>query len=133
MKLVWWMLSGSILSALFLTAITGMDMRLEIWFGMLGPLLCALVSWIAMERRYTRRPEHMTSLLIKAFITKMVFFAAYIVVLLSNEWVQAIPFAIIFTVYYLSLHVVEAVGLHRLQTAALSMSSDTLKDQLRNS
>ncbi len=133
MKLVWWMLSGSILSALCLTAIAGIDVRLEIWLGMLGPLLCALVSWIAMQRRYTRRPEGMTALLVKAFISKMVFFAAYIIVLLSNEWVQPIPFAILFTFYYLSLHVVEAVALHRLQTAALSMSSDTLKHQLRNS
>jgi hypothetical protein len=132
MKLTWWMLSGSILSSIVLTALLGADTGFEIWLGMLGPLLSALISWIAMQRYYTRRPGRMTSLLIKAFAAKMIFFAAYITVLLSKGWVRPIPFAISFTAYYLCLHIMEAIGLHRLQASAVSMSPDALRDQFRN-
>jgi energy-converting hydrogenase Eha subunit C len=84
---------------------------------MLGPLASALVSWIAMERQYLRSPAGMTSLLIKGFAAKMVFFAGYATVLLSSGLVQPIPFVISFMAYFISLHAIEAFGLRRLQTA----------------
>ena len=117
MKLFWWMLSGSVLSAVILTVLFDADIRLEIWLGMLGPFVSALVSWIAMERQYTRRPAGMTSLLIKAFAAKLVFFAGYVTVLLSIGFVQPIPFVVSFMAYFICLHAMEAIGLRRLQTA----------------
>lgn len=126
MKLIWWMLSGSVLSAVILTILLDADIRLEIWLGMLGPLVSALVSWIAMERQYLRNPRGMTSLLIKAFAAKMVFFAGYVTVLLSIGLVQPIPFVVSFTAYFISLHAVEAIGLHRLQTANPAAESGAL-------
>jgi hypothetical protein len=116
MKLVWWMLSGSILTALILTIPMKPEFRPELWVGMAGPLASAVVSWIAMHRQYFRRPEGMTALMVKAFAAKMIFFAGYITVLVSFGWVRPIPFVISFVCYFLALHGVEAIGLRRLQT-----------------
>ncbi len=124
MKLALWMPAGSILSALILTFVLHADIRLELWLGLLGPLATAVVSWIAMERQYSRRPQEMTRLLIKAFAAKMVFFAIYITVLLSLKLVKPYPFVISFTCYYLSLHIIETIGLYRLQAAGRSASRE---------
>jgi len=126
MKLIWWMLSGSVLSSIVVTLLFGADIRLEVWLGMLGPLAAALVSWIAMERQYLRNPAGMTSLLIKAFAAKMVFFAGYVTVLLSSGLVQPIPFVISLMAYFISLHAIEAIGLRRLQTANPPATSGAL-------
>jgi len=129
MKLVWWMLAGSILSSLVLSPLFGAEARLEIWLGMLGPLASAVASWIAMERQHLRRPEGMTRLMIRAFAAKMVFFAAYIAVLLRSGWVRPIPFVVSFMGYFLSLHAAEAFGLRRLQAAGLPASPGNLRGQ----
>ena len=124
MKLFWWMLSGSVLSAAILTVLLDANIRLEIWLGMLGPLVSALVSWLFMKRQYFRNPIGMTSLLIKAFAAKMVFFAGYVTVLLSIGLVQPIPFVVSFMAYFICLHAIEAAGLHRLQTAGPEAAPD---------
>jgi hypothetical protein len=132
MKLVWWMLTGSVISSLVLTTLVGSRTRIEIWMGMLGPLAAALASWIGMERQYKRRPEGLTGFMIKAFAIKMIFFALYITVLLSIRLVQPVPFVISFIGYFLSLHTVEAIGLRRLQAAGIAASSEIHQSQLRN-
>ncbi|HSW39303.1 MAG TPA: hypothetical protein VLL97_07415 [Acidobacteriota bacterium] len=119
MKLFRWMLAGSIISAFVLIAALGTELRNEIMFGMLGPLLSALVSWVFMIRQQQIDPHGMTRLLIKAFAVKVIFFAIYITVLISSNLVQTVPFALCFAGYYLCLHLVEALGLHRLQAAML--------------
>ena len=129
MKLVCWMLSGSVLTALILTILLKPEFRPELWIGMAGPLASAVVSWIAMQRQYIRRPEEMTALMIKAFAAKMIFFAGYITVLVSLGWVQPIPFVISFVCYFLALHGVEAFGLRRLQTTGRTGSPAELQGQ----
>jgi hypothetical protein len=119
MKFTVWMLSGSILvsfgiSTLFRNAAP------EIWLGMLGPLAAALASWIAIKRQFTKRPEELTGQLIKAFAAKMVFYPAYVSVLIKLGSVRPVPFVVSFLSYFVLLHVVEAIGLHRLQRAGLS-------------
>ena len=126
MKLFWWMLSGSVLSAIVATLLLGADIRLEIWLGMLGPLASALVSWVAMERQYHRRPAGMTSLMVKGFVAKMVFFAGYVTALLSTDLVEPIPFVVSFVTYFISLYAIEAIGLHRLQAANPAAASGAL-------
>lgn len=119
MKLVWWMLAGSIISAIAITMLPGVSAKLEIWLGMLGPLISAVASWIVMERQHHQRPQGMTRLLIKAFAAKMIFFGVYIAVFLGIRLVRPIPFVISFAGYYVALHIVEAIGLRHLQTAGL--------------
>jgi hypothetical protein len=120
MKFVLWMLLGSIVFSLILTVILGMGAGLEIWLGMPGPLASAIISWMAMQRQYAKRPEALTGMMIKSFAAKMIFFAVYITVFLKMGLVRPIPFVISFVGGFILLHSLEAIGLHRLQTAALS-------------
>jgi hypothetical protein len=120
MKLVWWMLSVSILSSLILALLLGIGRRIEIGLGMIGPLASAIASWIAIERRRLKRPEALTSIMIKSFAAKMVFFAAYVTVLLKSGLVRPNPFIVSFISCFVLLHGIEAIGLHRLQSAANS-------------
>lgn len=122
MKLLWWMLSGSALSALALSVFVEGAIRRDLWLGMLGPLAAALASWVAMKRMYGRRPAALTSLMIKAFAAKMMFFAAYVTVLVKTNAVQPAPFAISFVSYFILLHAIEAIGLQRLQATIASDS-----------
>jgi hypothetical protein len=124
MKLVWWMLSGSVLSCFLVMVVTGPKTRNDVWLGMLGPLAAAVVSWIAIERRYAGRPEALTGLLIRAFAAKMIFFAIYVSVLLKVGIVRPVPFVVSFMCYFVSLHVLEAIGLRRLLASALTAPSD---------
>jgi hypothetical protein len=132
MKLVWWMPAGSLLAALVLTVLIGPGIRPELWLGMLGPLASAVVSWIAMQRQHIRRPEGLTALMIKAFAAKMIFFAGYITVLVSFGLVQPIPFVVSFACYFIALHVMEAIGLRRLQTSGRTVPPVELQGQLKN-
>ena len=116
MKLIGWMLAGSLLSALVLAYIVVPGIRREIWFGMMGPLIPAVASWIAMQRQFTRGPEKMTALMIKAFAAKMIFFAVYITVLVVFGSVRPVPFVLSFAGYFIALHSMEAFGLRRLQS-----------------
>lgn len=126
MKLVWWMLSGSVLSSFVMVALFGAEIELEVWLGMLGPLTAALASWIVMERQHVRRRQGLTGVMIKAFAAKMIFFGAYIAILLGVRLVRPIPFVISFIGYFLLLHVIEVIGLRRLQADDLLTPSGAL-------
>jgi hypothetical protein len=114
MKLVWWMLVGSALSSLGITALFGAQIAPEVWLGMAAPLLAASGTWMAVERARRRHPEVVTALLIKGLLGKMVFFGAYVVAVVRAGIVRPFPFVISFTCYFLALHIIEAVCLHRL-------------------
>jgi hypothetical protein len=120
MKLVWWMISVSILSSLALSWVVGAGAGTELWFGMAGPLASAIVSWVAIERRRLKHPEALTGLMIKSFAAKMIFFAAYVAVLLKAGSMRPNPFAVSFIGYFILLHGMEAFGLHRIQSSANS-------------
>jgi hypothetical protein len=126
MKLFWWMLTGSLILSFALILLLGMELRYEVLFGMLGPLVSALVSWLLMIRQHEKNQLGMTRLLIRALAVKVVFFALYIIVLLNLNLVQPVPFALCFAGFYLILHMVEAMGLHRLQAAGFRDASPTI-------
>jgi hypothetical protein len=130
MKLVWWMVGGSVLAAAALT-LAPVSPR-AIWLGMLGPLAAAVVSWLLMLGRYRKKPRGMTRLLVQAFAAKMVFFAIYVIVALGVTRVEPVPFAISFAGFYLALHGAEAAGLYRLQARGLRQADASLRGPLKN-
>ncbi len=132
MKLIWWMLTGSLLTALALNFVLAQESRYELWFGMLGPLAAAVLSWIAMSRKYRKHPDRLTALMIKAFGAKMVFFAGYITVLVVFGSAEPIPFVCSFGFYFIALHTTEAIGLHRLHASSVPKHPVELQGQLKN-
>ena len=110
MKRVLWTAAVTVLSAVALATWIGRD----IWFGMAAPLIVFSVSWILVERVYRANPERLTSMMIGAVAGKLVFFGAYVGVVVGMLGVQPVPFAASFAGYFIALHMVEAFWLKRL-------------------
>ena len=117
MKLVWWMVGASLLSWLAATAVLGIGTGFEIFLGMIAPLAVAGGTWVAIERTHRRHPERVTSLMIATFGGKIVFFGAYVAVMLRAVPLRPVPFVISFASYFIALHVTEALFLRRLFAA----------------
>ena len=118
MKQVAVMVGLSVAGWLAASALTGGSVRVELFFGMLGPLLVAVMTWVMAEWTYRRNPRALTGLMIGAFGCKLVFFGAYVAVMLRVVQLRATPFAVSFSSYFIALHLVEALFLQRLFAGA---------------
>jgi hypothetical protein len=112
MKPVWWMAGASVVSALAASAAVG-DAP-EVWLGMIAPLVVVSGSWIAAARTYDKHPERLTSMMMTAFVGKLVLFGAYFWLALGVLQVRPQPFALSFAVYFIALYVAEVMCLQRL-------------------
>lgn len=112
-----WMIGASVASWLVATAVTGPVMGREVLAGMLGPLLVAVATWEMADKTFRRNPERLTARMITAFAAKMVFFGAYVAVMLLALALRPIPFVVSFTAYFIALHLAEALCLRRLFAA----------------
>lgn len=120
MKPVWWMTGVSLGAWLLVAALPGLGVAREVLLGMLGPLTAAVATWVLVARTYRSRPERLTAVMIKAFAAKVVLFGAYVTVVLTVLAVRPIPFVISFTVYFIALHLVEAMFMQRLFAGTLN-------------
>ena len=114
MKLAQWLTAGSFVAALAVVAATGGDARREVFLGMFGPLMVTDVTWVLMERIYKSQPERLTSFMIAALGGKLVFFGAYIALVIAVVGVRPGPFVASFTGFFIVLHLIEAFFLRRL-------------------
>jgi hypothetical protein len=114
MKLVGGMTAASVLSWLVATAMLGTHIGIEVFLGMIAPLVVATCTWLLIERTYRRHPEQVTSLMVAAFGAKMVFFGAYVAIVLKVLSLRPIPFVVSFAGYFIALHLAEAFCLRRL-------------------
>jgi hypothetical protein len=112
-----WMIGVSVASWLVATMVTGPIMGREVLAGMVGPLLVAVVTWEMADKTFRHAPERLTARMITAFAAKMVFFGAYVAVMLLALALRPIPFVVSFTAYFISLHFAEALCLRRLFAA----------------
>jgi hypothetical protein len=107
-----WMVVASTIAAAL--AIAAGAPALEVLWGMAGPLSAATVTWLLVWRTFHAAPEDVTGVLMKAFAGKMVFFAVFVVTMLSGLTLAATPFAVSFTAYFIGIYAMEAVFLQRL-------------------
>ena len=112
MKLVSWLAAASVTAWLAATWLGSPG--LEVLLGMAGPLIVTGGSWVLAERTYRRKPEQLTAVMIAAFGAKLVFFGAYVAVMLKLVALRPVPFVVSFTSYFIALHLAEAVSLQRL-------------------
>jgi hypothetical protein len=85
------------------------QVTVEILLGMLSPLLSALGTLILVDRTYRKAPQKLTSLMTQAFMGKMLFYGVYVSVIVGFYSFQAVPFAVSFTLYFIGLHLTEAL------------------------
>lgn len=114
MKTVAWMAGASVGSWIIAAMIVDERTSLDVLFGMLGPLAVASISWLLIERAHQRSPASVTNVMAASFFAKMLFFAAYVVIMLRVVAVQPIPFVVSFTGYFIVLFLMDWVFLRRL-------------------
>jgi hypothetical protein len=114
MNEVRWMSAAGVGSWLVATMVAGGNTAAEVLSGMLGPLAAAIASWIVAERTYRANPERLTAVMIAAFAAKMLFFGAYVAVMLKVLAFRPIPFVASFTGHLIGLYGMEALYLRRL-------------------
>ncbi len=107
----------SITSSVVVATIIVPAVATEVILGMTGPLVVAVGSFVLMDRTFRRDPEGLTRLLVRAFACKLVAFGAYVVLAITVFALDAIAFVASFTVYFVALHLAEAVHLQRLFVA----------------
>jgi hypothetical protein len=111
---VWWMGGLSGLSWLMAAVLLDTQARIEVLYGMLGPLAMVVGSWVLMERAYRRNRERLTAVMVAAFAGKLVFFGAYVAVMLRVLSLRPRTFVASFTSYFIALYLIEALYLRRL-------------------
>ena len=131
------MAGASAILWLAITAVTGPRTGWEVWWGMVGPLAAATVSWIAAERVYQRDPASLTRVTTLGFAAMLLFFAAYTILMLRALSLRPVPFIASFTGYFVALHAVEArfcrwlLSCHdRIDSNTVNLTQEFLADML---
>jgi hypothetical protein len=114
MKAVAWMAAASLASAALAIAVAGRGHAAEVLLGMVAPLGAACLSWVLTERTYRRDPPALTGLMSAAFAAKMLFFGAYVAVMVKVVGLSPLPFVVSFTGYFIALYLTEALLMRRL-------------------
>lgn len=114
MKPVASMLCAGLLAWLAATLGFGAATVTATFYGMAAPLAVAIVTWRLAEQTYRRDPAALTGLMMAGFVGKMVFFGAYVAVVIKVLSQPAVPFAVCFTGSFIALHLIEALALRRL-------------------
>jgi len=114
MKAVVAMTAASVASVLAVGVFVDPRARLAVLLGMLGPLLIASGSWVLTERTYRERPQALMSVMVVAFAFKLVFFGAYVAVMIRVVALRPVPFIASFTGYLAGLYLMEALYLRQL-------------------
>ena len=103
--------------AAWLTASALAPVNPEAFFGMLGPLVSAVVTWIVACRTWVVAPERLTGVMAIGFGVKVLFFGAYLVAMLRGLGLRPTTFVVSFAAFFIALHVIEALFLKRLFVA----------------
>lgn len=114
------MVAASVASWLAVSLLIDARTRNEVLFGMLGPLAMASGSWVLIARTHSRAPRMLTSVMIAAFAFKVVFFGAYVVVMLELLSLRPVPFVASFVGYFSGLYLIEALYLRRISAGSRS-------------
>jgi hypothetical protein len=114
MKAAGWMAAASAASAAAAIAAAGRGHAAEVLLGMIAPLAAACVSWVLTERTYRRDPPALTGMMTAAFAAKMLFFGAYVALMVKVVGLRPMPFVVSFTAYFIALYLTEALLMRRL-------------------
>ena len=95
---------------------------------MLGPLAIATADVGAGGADVPAKPGALTALMVAAFAGKLVFFGAYVAVMLRRAvGCGPMPFVASFTGYFIALHLIEALYLRRLFAAGARIAMQVFR------
>ena len=113
MKPLWVMTGACGVSWLVVTSVAA-GVNPEVLLGMAGPLVSAGATWIVTSRTHATAPERVMGVMVVGLAAKMLFFGAYLVIMLRGLELRPTLFVTSFTSYLIALYGLEAVYLHRL-------------------
>ena len=111
---VWWMIGVAAGSCGVAALVVPPHARYELLLGMLGPLFSAVVTWVVTAHTFQTGRDRLTGIMVAGFAARMVFFGAYVAVMLRVLNVSPVPFVISFTSYFIAMYAMEAAFLKRL-------------------
>lgn len=114
MKLVAYMVAGCIAAWGLVTALFGERANPEAFWGMVGPLVSAAVSWIIYARVHRLSPVRLTNVMVAGVGLKLVFFSLYVAIMVRVLAMRPEPFIASLVSVFIALHALEAFGLRRL-------------------
>ena len=113
MSAILWLVGAGVMSWLAISGIAS-TLNPELFWGMAGPLVTTVGTWIAVARTRAAAPERLHGVMMTGFALKVVFFGVYVVVMLRLLAMRPIPFVVSFTGYFIALYAMEALFLRRL-------------------
>ena len=108
----WMTLAGA--AALGIATVVAGELSPELLLGLAGPLAGADLSWIVMARASASGGERLMKTMVRLLGLKMVLFGVYAVVILRVMDVRPVLFVGSFAGFFITLHALEALFLHRL-------------------
>ena len=108
-----WMVGASAAAWAAIRVAGGDRVHPEALFGMLGPLLSACATWLAVRRAQRATAPNLMGVMIAGFGLKMVFFGVYVVAMLRLLALRPVPFVASFTGFFIALYAMEALFLKR--------------------
>src|SRR6185436_663021 len=115
---VGWMVGSSVVTWLAAAVVVERQTAMALLGGMLGAV--AVGSWILTANTHRHHAEAVTSVMMGAFVAKLVIVAAYVVIMLRVVLVAPVPFVAGFTSYFIGLYAIEALYLKRLFAGGMS-------------
>ena len=79
------------------------------FLGMAAPLALGVATVVLVEQTARTDIQRLTARLTGAFIAKMVFYPVYVLVVISVLAIDPVPFVISFALYFVGLHITEAL------------------------
>jgi hypothetical protein len=110
---VWWMVAASVGGWALVSIAAGPAVGRDAAFGILGPLVSAVASWLVMHA-CRGDAARLNRVILQAFVVKVLFFGIYVALMLRVVSVEPVPFVVSFILAFLALHLGEAVLLQRL-------------------
>jgi hypothetical protein len=111
-----WMIGAAVGAWLAVSAATPVNP--EAFYGLLAPLVSAVVSWMVVYRVWSANPARLTGAMMIGFGLKLLFFGAYLVAVIRGLELRPAPFMLSFAGFFIGLHLLEALFLKRLFAGA---------------
>jgi hypothetical protein len=90
------------------------DYIIEIFLGMIAPLLIGVFSIMTTTAKFKKEPENLTKAMTKNFFIKIIVYGLYVTVILGFYTFNEIPFIVSFVGFFIILYGLEAYYLKKL-------------------
>ena len=114
MKPVAWMVAACAAVWLLVTITWGERANPEAFWGTVGPLVSATASWVVYARTHRVSPVRLTKVMMIGVGLKLVFFSAYVAVMVRVFALRLEPFIASLVATFIALLAIEAVSVRRM-------------------